>query len=119
MIVPGLTLDSQVETGLIDVDRVGLVSIDTQGHEAHVLAGARRLRGANVPVMLEYWPCGLRAAGGHELLHEVVRDSFVRYVDLATPIEEGRLVSHPVADLRLLDERLGEIGWADILLLSQ
>jgi len=119
MIVPGLTLDSQVETGLIDVDRVGLVSIDTQGHEAHVLAGARRLRGANVPVMLEYWPYGLRAAGSHELLHEVVRDSFVRYVDLATPIEEGRLGSHPVADLRLLDERLGEIGWADILLLSQ
>ena len=119
IMVPGRSLDSQVDEGIFDIDRVGLVSIDTQGHEAHVLNGASRLCASDVPVMLEYWPYGLRAAGGYELLHEVVGRSFVRYVDLERANEEGRLVSHPVNDLRVLGERLGEIGWADILLLSQ
>jgi len=117
--VPGLSLDSQVDEGLFDIDRVGLVSIDTQGHEGHVLDGASQLCASDVPVMLEYWPYGLRAAGGHDLVHKIVGDSFVRYVDLARPSHGSGLVSHPVKDLRLLDEHLGEIGWADILLLSE
>ena len=118
MTVPGLTLDSQVEAGIVDLDRVGLVSMDTQGHEAQVLAGARRLCASEVPIMLEYWPYGLRAAGGHEQLLDLVANSFKRFVDLAAPFQSGKLHSRPAAELGSLDADLGEIGWADVLLLS-
>lgn len=117
--VPGLSLDFQIDQGLFDIEGVGLVSIDTQGHEAQVLYGAKRLCASEVPVMLEYWPYGLRSAGGYELLHELVADSYVQFVDLTRPFEAGKLRLQPTAELLSLDARLGEIGWADILLLSR
>lgn len=117
--VRGLTLDSQVDTGVVDLDRVGLVSIDTQGHEAHVLAGATQLCGSEVPVMLEYWPYGLQAAGGRELFEQLVTTCFHRYVDLAHPFEGDRVAARPTGQLASLDEQLGDIGWANILLLSR
>jgi len=114
--VTGVTLDSQVQSGALDLDRVGLVSIDTQGHEAHVLSGADHLRSADVPVMLEYWPYGLRAADGLEQLHAIIGHSYDRYVDLAIPFKDGRIAFHPATELGALAGSLHELGWTNILL---
>ncbi|MGH2901269.1 MAG: FkbM family methyltransferase [Solirubrobacteraceae bacterium] len=117
--VPSITFDSAVDEGIVDLDRVGLASIDTQGHEAHVLAGATTLCASGVPVMLEYWPYGLRAAGGHERLKELLTESFEHYVDLGQPFDRGRIALRPATEIGELDDRLGDIGWANVLLLSR
>jgi FkbM family methyltransferase len=69
--------DARVETG-----EIGLVWIDTQGHEGHVLAGAPKLLEARVPVICEYWPYGLRRAGGLEMFHALVGEAFSEVVDV-------------------------------------
>ena len=56
-------LDSLVEAGELALDEIGLVWMDAQGHEAHILRGATRLLSSDVPIMMEYWPYGLRRAG--------------------------------------------------------
>jgi len=38
--VPTMRLDTWVRTLGVDMDAVSFVKVDTQGHEAHVLAGA-------------------------------------------------------------------------------
>jgi FkbM family methyltransferase len=63
------TLDSLHESGQLDAATIDLVWMDTQGHEAHVLAGAACLAG--VPIVCEYWPYGLRRAGGLERFGEL------------------------------------------------
>jgi len=114
--VPGITLDSQVEAGVLELDAVGLVSIDTQGHEAHVLAGASHLCSSGIPVMLELWPYGLRAAGGSARLHDILARNYDRYVDLSTPFDSGRIAYRPIDELRALESRLPYSGWANLLL---
>ncbi len=52
--------DDAVRDLPIDLGRVGIVWMDTQGHEGHILAGARSLLESDVPVLIEYWPYGLR-----------------------------------------------------------
>ena len=76
------TFDSQVEAGLVDPRELGLVWIDAQGHEGHVLRGARRLLEAGVPVVTEFWPYGLDRAGGTELFASEVARGFGAVVDL-------------------------------------
>lgn len=117
--VPGVTLDAKMDAGDVNLARVRLVSIDTQGHEGHVLAGARQLSASEVPIIVEYWPYGLRAGGGYELFADLVARSFVRYVHLDNPFDAGRLVTRPVTDIFSLDDGLGDVGWANLLLLSQ
>lgn len=114
--VPGVTLDSQVRSGALKLDRVGLVSIDTQGHEAHVLAGASSLCASDIPVMLEFWPYGLRAADGSDRLRDILARSYDRYVDLATPFEGARIAYRPIDELQALEARLPYNGWANLLL---
>lgn len=53
-IVPCVTLDQILQQGLINGDRIGLVWIDTEGHELAVMEGARSL--GSVPVVIEYNP---------------------------------------------------------------
>jgi FkbM family methyltransferase len=74
--------DSLVAEGAFDVADVGLVWIDVQGHEGQVLAGASTLTEAPDPVVIEFWPYGLRRAGGLELLQRVVADRYETIVDL-------------------------------------
>jgi FkbM family methyltransferase len=45
-----------------DVGEIGLLWMDVQGHDAHVLAGARSLLG-RVPVVMELWPYALERSG--------------------------------------------------------
>ncbi len=114
--VRATTLDEQIERGLVDLDHVGIAWVDTQGHEAHVLAGAKRLRESDIPVVLEYWPYGLRAAGALDRIKGLITESYPRYVTLIEPFAHGEIVWRSTGDLSLLDARLGELGFVEILL---
>lgn len=76
-------LDSLISQGDVDLDEVALCWMDVQGHEAHVLSGATKLLEADIPVVLEYWPDGLRQAGGLGRLEDTVRDNYAHLVDLS------------------------------------
>jgi FkbM family methyltransferase len=83
--VVGRRLDSLAEANEIDLDSIDLVWMDAQGHEGHILAGAERLAAAGVPIVTEYWPYGLRRAGGLERFHAFVGAGYGFVVDLREP----------------------------------
>jgi len=57
--VAAVTLDSLGEEGVYDPADVGLVWIDAEGHEGHILGGATELTRRSVPVVFEWDPTGL------------------------------------------------------------
>ncbi len=63
-------IDTLLEEHDIPAQDIGLVWIDTQGHEGHALAGAQLLIAAKVPMVAEFWPYGLRRSGGYDLLRQ-------------------------------------------------
>jgi FkbM family methyltransferase len=83
------SIDSLVETGELSLDIVQLVWMDAQGHEGHILAGGRRLVAAGIPVLTEYWPYGLRRAGGLERFHAIIAEGYGTVVDLRTGFDEA------------------------------
>ncbi|MCW3000030.1 MAG: FkbM family methyltransferase [Solirubrobacterales bacterium] len=111
-------LDTLVAEGQVDLADVGLIWMDVQGHEGHVLNGAHETMKQGIPVVLEYWAYGLERAGGRELLHKIIAENFSRIVDMGPPWSQepptvlaaadvaqlaGRYTSHDVfADLLLL-----------------
>jgi FkbM family methyltransferase len=60
-----VTLDHLVASGVIDADRVGMLWIDVEGHEGHVLGGAGALTERGTPIVFEFDPTALeyRALG--------------------------------------------------------
>ncbi|MDO9407678.1 FkbM family methyltransferase [Patulibacter sp.] len=116
--VPAHRLDSLVSDGRVDLSDVAIMWIDVQGHEAQVLEGARSVLAAGIPVSIEYWPYGLRRAGGLETLHGLIASSFRTVVDLGPPFLEGPprdLPAERVAELA--DRYTGPVGFTDLLLL--
>jgi FkbM family methyltransferase len=113
-------IDSLIAEGAIPADDVALIWMDTQGHEGHVLAGATRLLG-RVPVITEYWPYGLRRAGGLELFHTLVAEHFRTVIDLGSGGGHGlqRLPAGEVASLasRYVVEDDSRESTTDLLLL--
>ena len=80
--VPMRSLDSLVGDGTVSLDQVALAWVDTQGHEAHVLAGAPCLAEARVPVYAEYWPYALERAGGLDRLHDIIQGTWGEVADI-------------------------------------
>ena len=106
--------DLAAELG-VDLDRIGLVWIDTQGHEAHVLAGAPSVLERGVPVVAEYWPYGLRRAGGLDRLHTVAASAYRSFIDVRAPGSAMR----PVSELpELAAAYPGPYDYTDLLLLA-
>jgi FkbM family methyltransferase len=111
-------LDTLVGDGRVDLDGVGLVWVDTQGHEPFVLAGASGLMSRRVPVVIEYSPAALVAAGGLAVLEAQIRDGYSTVVDV-------HLLAHgcndeavaPASDIGLLAERYRDVDHTDLLLL--
>jgi FkbM family methyltransferase len=111
-------LDELIEAGEVDLDRIGAVWIDVQGHEGHLLAGAERLLERAIPMVAEYWPYGLRAAGGHERFHELLAGAYAGWIDLGGPEGRPRPDVLPIEEIRALDSKLtGADDHSDLLLL--
>jgi len=77
-----VTLDSLVESSVLEADGRGLLWIDTEGHEGQVLAGAGRLLAEGVPVILEVSPRKLRKQGGTDLLIDAAQEHYTQFVDM-------------------------------------
>jgi FkbM family methyltransferase len=84
--VEAVGLDAATRGHGIEPGDIGLVWVDVQGHEPQVLAGATGLIESGVPLVIEYWPYGLKRAGGLERLHQQLGESFTDVWDLG---EEG------------------------------
>jgi FkbM family methyltransferase len=80
------TLDHVLTAEAIDPAEIGLVWMDTQGHETHVLKGSQELLAHGPPVVTEFWPYGLRRSGVSEAeFVAVVQRSFTHFYDLRDP----------------------------------
>lgn len=101
-VVPCITLDAWIHANGIDPRDIGLVWVDTQGHEAQVLSGAEQIVRQGVPVVIEYWPQGLRQAGGLERLNAFVEEHFDVVIDVQAT---GRNAKHAL----LVPSELGRI----------
>jgi FkbM family methyltransferase len=102
--VPVRRLDSLLESeGLTPAD-VGLLWVDVQGYEGQVLEGATALLRGRVPVVIEFWPYGLRRAEGLDFLCDLLDRHFDHFVDLHRALEGGGgLTPQPIARLRSFD----------------
>lgn len=118
--VRATTLDALLTAEDVNHEDVGVVWIDVQGHEGHVLAGAPDLLARRVPAVVEFWPQALRQSNGFDLLVEAIRNHFTTVVDLGSPYAEtsGEGVNRTDAtEIVELERRYpgGEFG--DLLLL--
>lgn len=112
-----MRLDDVVSQLELDPGRIGLVWMDVQGHEGHVLAGAPELLGGGIPWAVEYWPYGLRRAGGLGLFHEVVAASFRAVVDVRLSLAGAEGAELPASQVGSLVHRYGGESYTDLLLL--
>ncbi len=110
IVVPSETLDRHAD----ELDpRSTLVWIDVQGYEGFVLAGATRAIERRIPMVVEFWPYGLRRAESYPRLREHVL-GYEQFVDLA----EAAPVPRPVAEIDRLYEALAPgADFTDLLLL--
>lgn len=115
------TFDNVCAERAIRMEDVGLVWMDTQGHEAHVLEGATSLLHSSVPVLAEYWPYGLRRAGALERLHAIVAANYRVVVDVRASMRSKRVEELPASSVEALAARYdSENHWeyTDIALLK-
>lgn len=112
--VPTATLDSFVESGDVDPDSVGLLWIDAQGHEGQILAGAQALLAKRVPLVIEFWPYGLRRSGGLDEVVKVVSSGYSQLLDLGKDPPEA---PRPVADIAMLADEYWGVAQTDLLLI--
>lgn len=101
-----------------DLPPLGLVWIDTQGFEGHVLSGACSLLESDVPVVIEYDPRYLRHAGGLAILQEVISESYREVVDLRSSASAGRIITYPANRVPDLQEVYKGRAFTDLLLLK-
>jgi FkbM family methyltransferase len=101
------TLDDIVARASIEADEVGLLWVDAEGHEGHVLRGASRLVEAGIPSVFEFDPLGLESRGDRESLHRLVEECYTHFLDLRRQVEPGvaRFMLRPITDLRSHAER--------------
>ena len=106
------TFDSVVPA----VDRNScLVWMDTQGYEGIILQGAQNIIRAQVPMVVEFWPEGMKRMRSYSALREAMLN-YGEYYDLSDEHPQPVPINQKSVDA--LYERLGETGqWTDVLLI--
>lgn len=112
------SLDSLVDDETISLDDVALLWLDTQGHEGFVMKGAEKAIKSGIPVVVEYWPDGLRKNHCLEALEEAIRDCYRKVVDLRLLCHGLKFdaVTNP-ADLDKVRARYPDGDHTDLLLI--
>jgi FkbM family methyltransferase len=82
VLVDVVRLDDALEISTVEFSDVGLLWIDSQGHEANVLAGAPRLLAHKPAALIEFWPSGL--GDRTEWLLDLIDCSFQTVIDMRT-----------------------------------
>ncbi len=97
-----VTLDRLAENGVIDPDRVGLVWIDVEGHEGHVIAGAGTVADRGLPIVVEFHPEGLDHHGDRDKIQEVAERCYTHFLDVRRRDRDrtqADFTLHPIDDL--------------------
>jgi FkbM family methyltransferase len=111
------TFDHLVDRGLIELSDVGMVWMDTQGHEGHILRGARSLLASDIPVVIEFWPYALERAGTLASLVELIALHYPWIADLGGR-DGGTPALRKGTDVTELWEKYTEYTATDLLLLK-
>jgi hypothetical protein len=84
-----------------DPAEVGLLWIDAEHHEAHILAGASKLIEGGAPVVFEWDPMGLDREGeNRERIGAALGDHYTHFVDTKLTDEPGATFRlRPIAEL--------------------
>jgi FkbM family methyltransferase len=91
-----------------------LVWMDTQGYEGIILKGAQHALSARIPMVIEFWPQGMKEMGSYGNLRDAL-SNYAEYFDLSESQPQPIKVSPEALDR--LYEQLGDNGrWTDILL---
>ena len=118
VIVEAVSLDAWLDEQRIDLETVGAVWIDAQGHEPHVLAGASQMLASDTPIVCEFWPHGLREARSLDRMCELLAGCGREVIDLGTPAQGRTPAVLRTAELRSLADRYpGTNNFCDLLLL--
>ena len=118
--VSAVNLDDWLNENGVEVESVGAVWVDAQGHEPYVLAGASRLLDSDTPIVCEFWPHGLREAGGLEQMCDLLAACGRQVIDLGPPSQAGSPLVLESDDFSSLADRYpGTNNFCDLLLLSR
>lgn len=115
VVVPSARLDDAVVAAL---EEIGLVWVDAQGHEAHILEGGERLLDHGIPWVIEYWPYGLTRQGGLDRLNKALGHRFSHVVDIRRSMTEGQAVLLETASLGRFAAELGN-DYTDFILIPE
>jgi FkbM family methyltransferase len=80
--VDTVTLDHLVEAGVIEAERTGLLWIDAEAHEGHILQGASALLGRGTPLVLEWNPVILDRVGDRGKLERAVAEDYTHFAGM-------------------------------------
>jgi FkbM family methyltransferase len=80
--VETVTLDHLVETGVIEPERTGLVWMDAEAHEGHILEGASSLVARGVPLVVEWNPVILDRVGDRGKLERAVASEYTHFAGM-------------------------------------
>jgi FkbM family methyltransferase len=97
-----IALNGLVDEGVIEPEAVGMLWIDAEGHEGHILRGATALADRGVPIVFEFEPANLDLRGGGVKVREVAESSYTHFIDLRRPEPDktlSRFRLQPVAEL--------------------
>jgi FkbM family methyltransferase len=100
--VPVHRLDDLLPALALSPEDVGVLWIDVQGHEHHVLDGAEKIVASGVPVVAEFWPYALARAGRDAGAYvDLIRERFRWFYDLEAAVP----ARCPTTDAKALLER--------------
>ena len=97
--VAAVTLDSLAGDTLGPPDDVGLLWMDAESFEGHILEGATELTSRGIPLAFEWNPKGLGRSGGREKIEEIVGEHYTHFVDMRRVGEGTNFQLQPVDNL--------------------
>lgn len=80
--VETVTIDHLVDGGLIDADRTGLLWIDAEAHEGHILEGASSLLERGTPIVLEWAAENLDRMGDRSKLEQAITENYTHFAEM-------------------------------------
>jgi FkbM family methyltransferase len=112
--VETVSVDYLVTRGVLDPGEVGMIWIDAQGHEGHILKGAGELVSRGIPIVLEFHPEMLTDAGGQSAVEEIIGTNYTHFVDLRTVDlrHPSKVQLQPAGDISSFAKGFGDKGGA-------
>jgi FkbM family methyltransferase len=80
--VETVTLDDLAESGVIDAERTGLLWMDAEAHEGHILQGASSLLGRGTPLVIEWNPVILERVGDRAKIERAVAQGYTHFAGM-------------------------------------